>query len=267
MYNKNRIELLEKKELSDREIDIDVIITVHNKDLALLPIVVESIKKNIKHKIGTIYIITTDVSKIPKNIGCKVVHEDSVLDLKKTSIGYSVDGIDRSGWIYQQFIKLSADSISDKKYILTCDADTVFVRPQKFIIGEKIVFDFSNEYHSPYYIMYERLMKKEAKFPLSFVSHHTLFDAEILKEMKKHIEQIHGDTWVDIILKNLNKDEISAFSEYETYGNYVYEHNRNRMTFRYWENLDIEMYDIENLIKLEERFKKKHLSLSAHRHK
>ena len=49
-----------------------------------------------------------------------------------TDIGLVVNGVDRSKWIYQQFLKWSGDDLAETTHYLVVDADTVLIRPQVF---------------------------------------------------------------------------------------------------------------------------------------
>ena len=45
---------------------------------------------------------------------------------------------DRSGWIFQQLLKLNWNGISEKKYCLIFDADTILIRNHLFIKNKKL---------------------------------------------------------------------------------------------------------------------------------
>ncbi|MBO9598727.1 MAG: hypothetical protein J7559_13035, partial [Cohnella sp.] len=58
-----------------------------------------------------------------------------------------------------------------------------------------------------------------------FVTHYMLFDKSKLNSLKRAIEARHGTRWYQAILKSVNRSKQFGFSEYETYGNYVYSLN------------------------------------------
>lgn len=217
---------------------IDVVVPTTDKDLAKLSLVIPSLE-NIQHHIDNIYIVAP-VSEFIKEFcakyGCKFIDENTVLDLTIHDIDYKPCGMNRSGWIFQQLLKLNCDQFCQNEYILVIDSDTVFTRKQFFIKRDKMVFDCSNEYHTPYFTAYKKLLGLNTRFGLSFVAHHMLFTKTFLQEMKATIEEHTHKKWYQAILDNLDSNEISSFSEYETYGNYIYYNHRNKMLIREWYN-------------------------------
>jgi hypothetical protein len=55
------------------------------------------------------------------------VDERSILPIGPGNIDYEIDGVDRSGWLYQQLLKLAAASVVAQRYSLALDADTIFL--------------------------------------------------------------------------------------------------------------------------------------------
>jgi glycosyltransferase involved in cell wall biosynthesis len=203
---------------------IDVFIPAVDKDLKTLPLVVDGIRRNIRHPIDNIFIVSPfniDIQNFCAESDCVNINEENLIGYGKKKITYNVDGLDRSGWLYQQLLKLSLNKIAKNRHVLVVDADTVFVRPRVFEYDGKIIFDHSTEHHSVYYDVYKKLMKTSVSSCASFVTHYMLFDVNILQEMKDKIECIHKLVWDDAILKCVNYDNISGFSEYETYGNFI----------------------------------------------
>jgi hypothetical protein len=217
---------------------IDVVIPTTDKDLQKLSIVIPSLS-NIQHHIDNIYLVAPK-SEFIKDFcikhGCIFIDENSVLDLTIKDIDYKPCGINRAGWIFQQLLKLNCDTFCKNEYILVADSDTVFSRKQYFIKHKKMVFDCSDEYHGPYFDAYKKLLGLNKRFALSFVAHHMLFKKSLLKEMKQKIEEYTHKKWFEAILDNLDMNETSTFSEYETYGNYMYYNHKNLMLLREWYN-------------------------------
>ena len=155
--------------------------------------------------------------------------------------------------------------MSGTPYYLVVDADTVFVRPQVFERKGRIVFNYSDEYYQPYFEMYRRLLNEPVAFPSSFTSHQMLFDRRILGEIKAQIEKIHGGDWREAILRNLDRNEPSAFSDYDTYGQYVFLHYPRSMAIEYWFNLDLRRSrNLRGVLGLMLRYGGKYKSVSFH---
>jgi len=274
LYRKNELTKLKKAnplaeigEIMPSSVKIDVLIPTIEKDLDILTFVIDSIRENIRHPIGKIFIVSPNSEKI-KNLcidkNCTFIDETSVLPVDKKNIDYEYKGNDRSGWLFQQLLKLSADVISKEKFILVADSDTVFIRPQVFEINNKILFDISDEYHEEYFITHKKLTRMQAKYPLSFICHHTLFESAKLHELKAFIENNHQLPWYKAIINNINKNNISFFSEYETYGNFVYANYRQDILLQYWFNLSLNKESINNLENLKKTFSKNCKTISFH---
>ena len=218
---------------------LDILMPVLEKDLDTLPLAIEGIRKYLRHPLGEIIVIAPDSPKIVaacKRLNCRFMSEDGILPIRKRDIEYFPQGLDRSGWLYKQFINLFGDQIASREYFLVLDADTVYVSPQVFIVGEKMVMLHSDEHHQPYFDAYRDLFGADAPTHLSVTSHQMLFKRELLGKFRTEMEQLHEKGWIDAIYSVLDKNIISAFSEYETYGQWTLANYTNQVVREYWFN-------------------------------
>jgi len=232
---------------------IDVFIPAIVRDLEILKYVIDSIRVNILHPVDRIFIVGPhyeDLIKLCDKKGCTFIDENTLLPFSKDHINYKPRNSDRSGWLYQQLLKLNCDKICQNEYILIADADTVFARPQSFEHEGKIIFDVSSELHRPYYQIYNRLLNKSPYYYISFVSHHMLFQKSKLIAIKNSIEDIHKMKWFDAILNHIDYNEISSFSEYELYGHYMLSNFKKEIILEYWKNV---IYSRKYLLKAKSR--------------
>jgi hypothetical protein len=201
---------------------LDIIIPVASKDSPCLEQVLAAARKNLRHRIAKIYIVYRErpEGRIARARDVVLVDEREVAPVPKSRITYRPRGVDRSGWIFQQLIKLSCDQICTSEHILVLDSDTVLMRPQRLIKNGRVVLNVSDERHAPYYQVIERLLPGTAIYPYSFVSHHMLFTKSFLREMKARLER-SGKPWFQAILDAIDPQELSGFAEYELYGNYM----------------------------------------------
>lgn len=232
-------------------IPIDILITCLPKDIDVLPLTLRSIKENIKHPIGSIYIVSPKGNEIEifcRTNNCKFIDEMKVLGFDKTRINYKVNGLDRSGWLLQQLLKLSGDTICDNEHFLVIDADTLFIKPRTFKVNTKTIIDFSDEYHLPYFRTYEKLLNLKHVIPVSFICHYMLFEKNKLRSLKQLIEQTQQSSWHEAILNAIEHSEASSFSEFETYANFVLEKYKGQHIIEYWFNKSLSKTDntIEN---------------------
>ena len=214
---------------------IDVLIPAIEKDLGTLPYVIDAIRSKVKHPIGEILIVAPKRKKMLEfcsRKGCKFIDEDTVLPLTKKKIHYRSKTWDRSGWLFQQFLKLSGDTLCTSDYYLVIDADTVFIRPHRFTSGEKTVFYCRNWSQNEYFKTYKKLMGSKPSSSSSFVTHYMLFEKAKVAQLKRAIESKHHTNWYSAILRSMNKSKQFAFSEFETYGNFLHSTNPHQLVLK-----------------------------------
>ncbi|WP_248924841.1 DUF6492 family protein [Paenibacillus hamazuiensis] len=214
---------------------IDVIIPAIEKDLGTLPFVIDGVRKQVKHPIHRIFIVSPNSEKIKSlcaRKGCIFVDETRVLPITKKHIRYGTKKWNRSGWLYQQLLKLSGDRISTQRYFLVIDADTVLIRPHIFRSGDKTVFYYRDWSQPEYYRTYAKLMGRKKSSRRSFVAHYMLFDKTKLARLKRDIEERHQEAWYSAIIRSIDKTKQFGFSEFETYGNYLHTRDPGGIVFR-----------------------------------
>ncbi len=206
--------------------EIDVVIPVIDKDLQILPLCLEGIRHCVANKVKDIYIVAPAQQEIitfcEKN-GLVFVDETSLFGYTPMSLGIIAnDGRNRSGWLFQQFVKLSG-KVGTCRYYLCIDSDHVLIRPHVFLTDKnETVFYLSYEENSYYYDMIHRILPNLDILNLSYVSHKMLFDKEQVLLLQETISKnCGGAPWQQAIIENLDLRTISGFSEFETYGNFV----------------------------------------------
>jgi hypothetical protein len=254
---------------SDRQIEVFIPTAV--KDLQVLPHCIDGVRRNVKHPIPRIYVVappSREIQDVCEQKECTFVDERHLLDMDLGKIDLVVNGVDRSGWIFQQFLKWSADGVTQSPQYLVVDADTVFIKPQVFERNGKTIFNYSDESHRPYFEMYRRLLGESVLLPVSFTSHQMLYDRKMLMELKARMEQIHQCGWKEAILRNLDRRELSGVSDYDTYGHFVLLHHPECMAIEYWWNLALRRK--KNLVGvnwLRLKYGAKYKSISFHSYK
>lgn len=214
---------------------IDILIPAIEKDLATLPHVIDSLRRYVSHPISNIYIVSPDSSRIRSlcsRKGCIFVNETTVLPFTKKDIRYSSSRWNRSGWLYQQLLKMNGDHICRENYFLVVDADTILIRPHRFRANGKSIFYCRSWSQPEYFVTYRKLLGTPAPSPRSFVTHYMLFEKTKLAALKRKIEARHGMPWHAAIIRSINKKKQFGFSEFETYANYVYSRNRDAVILK-----------------------------------
>lgn len=249
---------------------IDIVIPCTEKDSTVLPYTIGYLQKNLRHPLNEIFIVSPKSEKIKDisdRLGCTYIQEDTVLPVTRKDIPYIVNGVDRSGWLFQQLLKLAGDSIVSQEFFYVIDADTILIRPQVFELNEKTVFLHSDEYHRPYYEVYRDLLGCYPSTNLSFVAHQMMFQRSKLSELRNLIEKRNdGETWFNVIINTIDKREPSSFSEYELYGHWMMDNYLNDIEREYWFNCHLPIRRIKEIEKLSSELKDQYRSISFHRY-
>ncbi|MEF3302322.1 DUF6492 family protein [Paenibacillus sp. GYB003] len=246
---------------------IDIVIPTVRKDLDVLPYVVYGAKKNIGHPIQNVYIVAPHdhaIRSYCRKHGCTFVDETTILPITKREIDYSVNGIDRSGWLLQQLIKLSGDVLCEREHYLVIDSDTVFIRPNRFVRNGKTVFHTCDEYHLPYFQAYEKLTGLKPVSAKSFCTHYMLFEKSKVAALKKHIEDRWRTDWHQAILQCVDRTDTSGFADYETYGNFVLSAYPGQTELAYWHNRSVRRPLLKQTWRNVETLAKTYNTLSFH---
>ena len=151
------------------EMPLEVIIPLAQKDQLMLPYVVQGVRANLRHPIRRMTVICPEDSRLraaAEGQGCRFVPEGGLLPFRKEDIHYRVGSLDRGPWLFQQFLKLSADQITDEKHYLIIDADTVLLKPQVFEVEGRMLLLHADEHRQAYYDAYQRLVGHATLTPL-----------------------------------------------------------------------------------------------------
>jgi len=233
----------------------DVVIPCHPKDSENLTQTVKSLR-NLKDKNRT-YIIS------PSPIELNIPDEYYNINDSEFDDLFTIDQIKerwtkncqkfayRSSWVYQQLIKLFCyQKIQDlTECFLFLDSDTMVARNIDFDIN-KFQYSIPQENHQYYKNSYKKMTGLDAQ-NFSFISHHMMFKKEYLSEMICHIENLHNDTFFNVLLNSMEYDTQSPFAEQEMYGNWMYEKHNDLCERRQLKMIDIGVIPTDlQLIKL-----------------
>ena len=206
---------------------LDTIIPCCEKDSALLYKSVPSIRKNVTDGIGTIFVVGPRMLEpVCDDLACRYVSDVNFMGFSKHCVLSCPQG--RRGWIYQQLIKLSADRLSGTDNFLVFDADHILLKPHRFIEKGKYNFYVSNEFHEVYFNTIKQLLGEKYKkgANVSFINDKMIFNKSILKDLKNDISKKSKYHWIKSILDACPESSFSGFSEFETYGTYMYYNHR-----------------------------------------
>lgn len=241
---------------------IDVLIPVIEKDLTILPLCLEGIKYCVTNPIRAIYIVAPELPVIKEfceEYKVEFVNERNVLGYCPKDIDYVVNGQNRSGWIFQQLLKLSGN-VGECENYLVIDADHILIRSHTFISEQKkYIFYRSKEFHPPYYQNIYQLTGKCYNPALSYVAHKMIFNKSSLQKLKKIIENKSGKEWDKTIIECLDKKELSSFSEYELYGNFFPKPEKRTLP---WRNKNLRYSSLQSYDKLQDKYAGKYRTIT-----
>ena len=262
---------ISKRPNAKSNVALDIVIPVIDKDSDTLPFVIDSAREYIRHPITNIYLVCPKSSERIKSIAankkCVTVDETEILEIGKKDINYQIDGVDRSGWLYQQFLKWCGEKFTTEDHYLILDSDTVLIAPHVFIDNGKQVFDYCDSIHVPYFKTYERLTNHFPHLPVSFTSHHSLIDKKVMVELKANLAARHGMIWYRAIMAAVDPLEMSSQSDYDTYGHFFYDKMKQDMQIRYWFNKSLSRKSINDLAEYKTKYQGKYRTLSFHEYR
>lgn len=245
-------------------VPIDVILPTVAKDLEVLPYCIKGILENVKHPISSIKIIASNSPEIVdfcRKNNYKYIDENSVLPIKKSDINYIVCGKDRSGWIFQQFLKY-AHHLSDEKYYLTVDTDTVLIRPQTYIRDGKTLVLKGDDHFPPYIRMIRKLLGYGPLISKSLVCHQNFFSKTELIKLKQAIEQYTGKVWYRAILDNLDSNNHTTFAENLTYAYWMCHNHKDSVVTEYYFNKGVKRSELSNYESIKNLYEEDFKSIS-----
>ena len=122
-------------------------------------------------------------------------------------------------WYYQQILKYAVIARSFESRLLLIDADTILIRN---VNCEKNVFFTERGRHDAYFSHFYMLFDETAKLNNSAITNFMWFEPKALREMLSEINMRHGKEWWKVIVDKANDIPVNgAFSEYETYANWI----------------------------------------------
>lgn len=194
---------------------------------------IKSIKQYLEDPILSLNIVTNVKADNFDNFDkdCKIIEDFEFWTLLDKDFNYK--NLYNHNWYKQQIFKLAVDNYVSGN-VLILDAEVIFTRPTRFIqTNGKIDFydclgfygQAAENFQESSIRFMKDLLDLDVQWPESFVSEAVVFSTDILQEIRKAIEAVHGCHWLtvltDMLLIGFEKNNYYTLSEYELYGNYV----------------------------------------------
>ena len=244
-----------------------MVIPTTDKDFELLSLVIDSLK-NIGNKVNNIYIVAPAKESVINFCKTKSIiffDEIKVLGFGKNSLeDYTVNGVDRRGWLFQQFLKYEMRNFVEQENYLVLDSDTILINTNTFLEDNKFVFFKATWWHEPYVNIFKKIFGYEMKNFTSFTSHMMIFNKLYLSKMLNEIESRNKNKWYNVIQKNIDKNEMSSISDYENYGQWMFINYRGLIKEKPLYNESLNRKLLSDLDSLQKLYKDKYNTVSFH---
>ena len=243
---------------------ISVVVPAITKDVKPLKLCLAAANQLIRQPIRARWVVgpeSIELRIVAAEAGWDFVCEDRLLPRPASELNCR-------GWVLQQFVKFGAAFHVPTEDYLVLDADTVFVSPQEFVRGGKTVLRYSDQYELLYGRSLRMILGNDRRFPVSFVTHHMMFNRETVKEMLEMTERRFEKSWWLAFLEDVDRGHLISFSEFELYGNYVVNQPgwTDKYTLEYWHGLDRDAEDLPGLQIIKEECKRRVNTVSFHWH-
>jgi hypothetical protein len=233
---------------------MDIVIPFHPKDIDTVQKCVISCRVFVE-KCRNIYLVCREDPRIPKTIWlAESAFTFSYDDIRAELASVPNGRVERTGWYLQQLLKIHIDDVLGDKLsdnFLVVDSDVIFRRPVSFIAEDGIcLYAWGREFYTPYFTAMGRMLPGLGRVfaDKSGICHHMVFNRGVLRELKERIVGGSGRPAWKAIIDAVDKSELSGFSEYETYFNYVLKYHPSAIRLRQlaWRDAAYESADDRN---------------------
>ena len=212
--------------------ELSVLILCHPKDLNLLQRCISGVQLNVEDEVSEIVVISPeriDLNQITSSIPIRVLLDSDLISSELTALLKENFEGGQYSWVLQQVIKITAALYLKKEFLLILDADTVLTKSRRFTAHRKQLLSISYEYHSPYVNHYKRFMPQHREFGISFVTHHQIWQGDVVQE-------IWGDGGLKSWVALGDPTQMNSMSEYHTYGSYLLNKYPDKISWARWGN-------------------------------
>ncbi len=230
---------------------MDVFIPCAAKDIGVLPLCVAAIREHCEPKVGRIIVVSAKNPELPD---VKWLCEDSVIpDLTfATMPKIFYTSVNRTGWYFQQFLKYGVSSFSMDEHYAVVDSDLILIARRELLKDTgKPVLQRSGQWHQPYFDTFRKLLGFDATHQMSFIADHMVFNVGSVRRLMTAMER-PGVAWWRAILQHIHGTNISEFSDYETYGQWIAKHEpgsfENEMFRNLWLPPEMQLFHARNAV-------------------
>jgi hypothetical protein len=225
---------------------ITLLIIVAKKDFRTLPVAIKQIIKHSLNPISRLEVITpasevSECQKIVEGINLKIqftvssendYFSDDIRKYMKVTFGR------KYGWALQQFLTVKYVLNSLDLGILALNSDTIILQDQVWLNDDLVQILYqSSELHRPYYKILGRLFPKLDMKMLSHITHHMLFQPELLRIIFERNDIQDTEQLIKSVGEVFDRKQESPFCvEFEPYAQGLHTYFPDRFLLRRFSN-------------------------------
>jgi Family of unknown function (DUF6492) len=226
-------------------VPLAIVMPLARKDAEIAAKTIASLKKHIRHPIQEFIIVGQDCQTL-RDLSAKLeVTFISEVDVLGQYLEHPL--VHKSGWLRQQFIKLSVFDFTSFDNVLVHDGDTIALRDINYIADDKPILNLVDEYTKKFFTFPRLIWREMDRHPRSFVAHGMLLQRAPMARLNQSVKARHGDDLRQFLLKNLSEATYQSLSEFEIYGNYLNSFEPSTFKTRYWYNVKAKPENMEKL--------------------
>ena len=250
----NRIEQGGKISLADSEANVEVYMLASEKDIECLDITLPFAYRSVAGlSISQLVLVVPDsiIEKVKHilagvSLNFQVLPESSVVSYSNLSIIKSHFG-ERSGWVYQQALKLALLQNSPAQYALIVDSDTVLLNPREWVKADgSIALTPTEEFNDAYFLFLERLGSLSVSPQTSFIPHHMFYEVSAFRKLTLQLNIENTFQVIEKIKEHSDVSNSSPFSlDYEMYAQWSLSKLDPRVRLIRWSNISMSRSRLE----------------------
>lgn len=237
-----------KTSLSSSEAKVEIYMLASEKDVECLDITIPFAYRSVSGlAISCLVLVVPDplVEKIEHDldglsIDFKVRPESSVVSYSDLAIIRNYFG-ERSGWVYQQTLKLALLQNSMATYALIVDSDTVLLNPREWVSADaSIALTPTEEFNDAYFLFLENFGSLNVPPETSFIPHHMFYEISAFRKLTQQLEIDNTARIIEKIKEHSNFSNPSPFSlDYEMYAQWSLSMSNSRVRLIRWSNISV----------------------------
>lgn len=137
----------------------------------------------------------------------------------------------RFNWYLQQFLKIQSLVVNNSENLIIWDSDCIPLKPLSFFYEDVPIYMKATEFHKEYFKLIDRVLNLKRIQNHSFITPGFPIPKSWVTQFINELEKANNKSWFEIFITNINFNQMSGFSEFETLGTWV--SNRHPKEFKY----------------------------------